>query len=193
MFCAWMPRRRNSPRRWAICRLRIFSTQGMPDPHTRSASFVESGALLLRAGDLELGASRRQPPSGTSGTWAHPWPQFPRGVGLAFLTLSRSPLILRISSIFSTVPFSRVAAVDQALERRLRAGHGLLGRSVADIDDIGLDVDEGALSTCSCRSSSAWLPRAYSSALNVGAGVEPDEGWTGVRYPTGVQLRGPRR
>ena len=71
---------------------------------------MQLGALLLRGGDLELAAADR-PPAAHPARGTRPWRPASTKFGLAFLILSRSPLIWRISSMFSTVPFSQVAMI----------------------------------------------------------------------------------
>ena len=71
----------------------------------------QGSALLLRGRDLEFRCGSAT--SGTSGTRNTPLAATSTKFGLAFLTLSRSPLMPRISSIFSTVPFSQVAMISR--------------------------------------------------------------------------------
>ena len=73
--------------------------------------FISSTRFFCAAVIANLGSGSAT--SGTSGTRNTALAATSTKLGLAFLILSRSPLIPRMSSMFSTVPFSQVAMISR--------------------------------------------------------------------------------
>ena len=150
------------------------------------------GAVLLRGGDLEASAADR-PPSAPRARGTRRLAAISTKLGFAFLTLSRSPLMSRISLTSSTVPFSQVAMIRRCAPAPAAPWSSAGDRHSALID-VGLDVDERAQALVLAEVAAGGFVAGGLVAESSDTASEPDEGGLPavVPQPPGFERRADR-